>query len=138
MNRLTAYRALCALLGIPLILVGIALVLGFFRALAPGGEAPGPLVPLGPNGVYFMALAGTALVGWGGGLLGAVRRPEMGRTVGTASAVALVLAAVHRIFAWLMGDYAFLGEVLRVEAALFLIVALCFVWLRPARDAQAR
>ncbi|UCE86871.1 MAG: hypothetical protein JSU66_03825 [Deltaproteobacteria bacterium] len=137
MRRITAYRALCGLLGIPLILLGVGLVLGFFRAMAPGGEPPGPLVPLGPNGLYYMAFLGTALVGWGGGLVGAMRQPETSRSVGTATAVALVLSAGYRMLAWFLGDYYFLGEILRVEAAILLLLALAFVWLRPPKPATA-
>jgi len=81
--------------------------------------------------MYFVAFTGCALVAWGGGLLGAARRPEGSRALGTATAVGLVLAALYRMVAWLMGDYAFLGNLLRGEAALFLLLALAFVWLRP-------
>jgi hypothetical protein len=53
--------------------------------------------------------------------------------VGTATAFALVLMALYRILGWLMGDYAYLGDVLRGEAVFFLVLALAFVWLRPTR-----
>jgi len=127
-----AYRALCGGLGGLLVVVGAAFFVGFFRALLPGGEVPGPL-PVGPNGAYFIAFTGCALIGWGGGLLGAARHPEAGRTIGTATAVALVFSALYRIFGWFMGDYAGLGDLLRVEAAVFLLLALAFVWLRPPK-----
>lgn len=127
-----AYRFLCGVIGVAFVLFGVALVLGFFRALMPGAEASGPL-PAGPGTDYFMAFTGCALIGWGGGLLGAVRQPESGRTVGTATATALVLMALYRLWAWLMGDYAFLGNLLRVEAVIFLLLALAFVWLRPPK-----
>jgi hypothetical protein len=58
--------------------------------------------------------------------------------VGTASALGLVLAAIQRMVAWLMGDYALLGELPRIEAALCLLLALGFVWLRPAPAASGR
>ena len=64
-------------------------------------------------------------------MLGAARRPASGRSVGTFSALALVLMALVRIFAWVMGDYAYLGDALRGEAVIFLLLALAFVWLRP-------
>jgi len=36
---------------------------------------------------------------------------------------------------WFMGDYhALAGDLLRYEAALFLALALAFVWLRPAPE----
>lgn len=130
MARLRVYRILCGGLGGLFVLAGCVLFLAFFRASLPGGGLPGP-IPVGPGGVYFVAFTGCALVGWGGGLLGAARRPETGRTLGTLTAFALVLMAVYRIFAWLIGDYAYLGNVLRGEAVLFLVLALAFVWLRP-------
>jgi len=96
---------------------------------------------MGPNGHYFVAFTGSALVAWGGALLGAARHPEHSRTVGTATAVALVMSALYRIVAWVVGDYALLGNLLRGEAAAFLLLALAFVWLRPgrleAREARA-
>ncbi len=136
MTRRSAYRWLCGVLGALLCLFGVGMVFGFFRALGPGGAPAGP-IPLDLNGVYFVAFAGCAMVGWGGGLLGAARRPEAGRTVGTATAVALVLSAFYRMFGWFMGDYAYLGNLLRVEAAIFLLLALAFVWLRPSPAAPA-
>lgn len=125
-----AYRVLCGGLGGLLALSGLALTFSFFRSLMPGAVMSGP-IPMGPGGVYFIAFTGCALVGWGGGLLGAARRPAAGRTVGTLSAFALTLMALVRIFAWVIGDYAYLGNVLRGEAAIFLMLALAFVWLRP-------
>lgn len=130
MGRLGAYRLLCGLLGGVFVAAGLACVGSFFAAQAPGGAVPGP-IPLGVGGVYFLAFTGCALVGWGGALLGAVRRPETQRAVGTATAFALVLMALYRMVAWLLGDYAFLGDLLRVEAAVFGVLALAFVWLRP-------
>ena len=129
------YRVLCGVCGAIFTFGGLALVLGFFRALAPGGEAPGPFV-MGPSGVYFMGFAGCALIGWGGGLFGAARRPESARTIGTATALALVLAALCRIAGWVLGDFAYLGDVLRAEAFVMLLVALAFVWLRPRAGAH--
>jgi len=130
MSRLVAYRALCGVAGALFVASGLVGFAGFFSAQAPGGQVAGP-IPLGVGGLYFLAFTGCALVGWGGALIGAARQPRTHRTVGTATAFALVLMAVYRIAAWLVGDYAFLGDVLRVEAAVFLVLALAFVWLRP-------
>ena len=130
MSRLTAYRALCGIAGALFVASGLWFVAGFLRAQAPGGAVGGP-IPLGVGGLYMLAFAGCALVGWGGALIGAARQPRTHRTVGTATAFALVLMAVYRIAAWALGDYSFLGDLLRVEAALFLVLALGFVWLRP-------
>lgn len=134
MSGMRGYRVLCGGIGGLLLLAGLAMTFSFFRASMPGAAMEGP-IPVGPGGVYFIAFTGCALVAWGGGLLGAVKRPEAGRTIGTFSALALVLMAMVRIFAWLMGDYAYLGDLPRGEAALFLVLALAFVWLRPPAGA---
>lgn len=136
MDRTRAYRILCGAVGGLFALAGLVLFAAFFRSLLPGAEPLEP-IPVGPGGLYFVAFTGCALLGWGGGLLGAARRPEAGRTVGTVTAVALVGMALYRLFAWLMGDYAYLGDLLRIEAALFLLAALAFVWLRPLPDESA-
>ena len=44
-----------------------------------------------------------------------------------------IMMALYRLWAWLMGDYHFLGNLLRVEAVIFLLLALAFVWLRPPK-----
>jgi len=134
MDRRRAYRVLCSLSGGLLGLLGLTLFAGFFAYHAPNSE---PALPTGPIGHYFAAFAGCALVGWGGALLAAAREPgAAARAVGTATALALVLAAVTRIAAWFVGDYhAFAGDVLRFEAAGLLVLALLFVWLRPPRTA---
>ena len=134
MASLRAYRFLCGALGGVFVLTGLTCFAGFIAYHAPGSDVA---VPTGPTGFYFVAFAGCALVAWGGCLLGAVRRPEGARAVGTATAVGLVMCGIYRMLAWVVGDYAvFPGGVLRVEAALFLIVALAFVWLRPPRPGQ--
>jgi hypothetical protein len=130
MNALTAYRILCGFVGALFVLSGLGFVVSFLRSLAPGGELSGP-IPLGVGGAYFLAFTGCALVGWGGSLIGAARQPRTYRAVGTATAFALVLMAVYRIAAWFLGDYAFLGDILRVEAGGMLLLSLAFVWLRP-------
>ena len=133
MTRVCGYGLLCATFGAALVLLGIVLFGQFFLYHAPASKAFGP-VPLGPNGAYIAGFAGTCLVAWGGALIGAARRPSVGRSVGTATAVSLVLAAVQRLAAWVVGDYAGLGDLPRIEAAVFLLLALAFVWLRPARS----
>ncbi|MEN8184017.1 MAG: hypothetical protein ABFS46_15935 [Myxococcota bacterium] len=126
-----AYPILCGVSGALLLLVGIALTVSFYGYHLPGGGG-GSALRVGPSGAYFAGFAGTALLGWGGALIGAMRWPGLARSLGTASALALVLAALQRMVAWLMGDYAALGELPRVEAAVLLLWALAFVWLRPA------
>jgi hypothetical protein len=122
------YVVLCAVLGSGMVLFGLALTAQFFLYHMPNST---PMIPTGPTGHYFVAFAGTSLVAWGGCLLGAARRPDLG-SIGTATAVGLVLSAIYRMFAWLVGDYAaWLGDLPRLEAAVFLLLALAFVWLRP-------
>jgi hypothetical protein len=132
---LRVYRFLCGLLGSAFVLVGATSILGFFAYHLPGSDV---MVPTGPTGFYFVAFAGFASIGWGGCLIGAAKNPEIGRSVGTATAVALVLGAVIRMGAWFVGDYhVFPGEALRAEATAFLILALAFLWLRPPERTAA-
>jgi hypothetical protein len=135
--RLRTFQVLCGVLGAVWVLVGLALFAGFFRFHAPGGEGF-PMFPMGPNGHYFAAFAGCALVAWGGCLIGAARRPGEARSVGTATALGLVLSGLYRMLAWVMGDYAQLGALPRVEAAVMLAVALAVLWLRPAPTPSQR
>jgi hypothetical protein len=124
-----AYRALCVALGVLFVLGGIVLFVSFFGYHCPGSA---PAIETGPVGFYFVGFAGSALVAWGGCLLGAARSPTGSRSVGTWSAFALVMMAIMRAAGWVMGDYyLWPGELLRVEAVLFLLAALGFVWLRP-------
>ncbi len=127
-----AYRILCGATALAFVIAGLGLFATFFAYHAPGADPP---IPTGPTGFYFAAFAGSAMLGWAGCLVAAVRRPELGRTIGTATAFALVMSASYRLMAWLVGDYyAFLGEAPRVEAGVFLLLALAFVWLRPSAD----
>ena len=127
-----AYSILCGALGVLLVLAGFLFFAQFFRFHMPGGVGLEAL-PMGPNGHYFVAMSGAALVSWGGCLWGAARNASYARTVGTASAVGFVMCAIYRMLAWLVGDYALVGNLLRVEAAIFLLLALALVWLRPAQ-----
>ena len=128
---MTPYRVLSGVVGALLVLGGLAFLVGFLGALGPGGTVEGPLSPMGPNGIYFMAFTACGLVGWGGGLIGAARNPATGRTVGTFTALAMILMAFYRFAGWFLGDFAHLGELPRIEALIFLAIALAFVWLRP-------
>lgn len=124
------YRILCGVVGSVLALFGVAAFVSFFSYHAPGSTGAGPL-PIGPGGAYYLGALGAALVAWGGGLIGAARRPVAAPWLANVTAVALVMNALYRMMAWLVGDYAYLGEVLRVEVAIFLVLALAFVWLKP-------
>jgi hypothetical protein len=125
----TAYRALSGILGAAFAAYGLLLFAAFFAYQRPGSEAP---LPGGPHAHYFAATAGCALIAWGGALAAGAIRKELSHSLGTASAFALVLLAVMRMLAWFSGDYyAVTGDLPRTEAAIFLAVALAFVWLRP-------
>jgi len=137
--RARAYRVLCGGLGGLWIVGGLVLVSFFFRFHSAGfrGEQPELPLPLDAWGVYMAAMAGCAMVAWGGGLLGAARRGADGGSIGTASALALSLMALYRIVGWVVGEYPAAADALRVEAVVFLLLALAFVWLRPQRPAAA-
>lgn len=132
---LRPYAWLCGIIGALMVLAGLIFFVAFFGYHAPNSEAR---IPTGPVGFYFVAFTGCALLGWGGSLLATARQPQTGRAIGSATALALVMSAVYRMIGWVVGDYyAFAGELLRGEAALFLLLALAFLWLRPARSVAA-
>jgi hypothetical protein len=131
----TAFRVLSGIVGTAFVAAGLLLFGAFFAFQRPGSEAP---LPGGPFAHYFAATAGCALVGWGGALAAGAVRGDLARSLGTATAVALTMLALMRILAWFSGDYyAVSGDLPRIEAAVFLAVALAFVWLRP-RSGQRR
>lgn len=127
-----AYRWLAGVLGAALGAGGLALFASFFAYQAPGSAAPlsgGPLVH------YAAASAGCALVAWGGALASGALRGDLARTLGSATAVALVMLALLQMVAWFMGDYhGIAGDLPRKGAAGLLLLALAFVWLRPKRE----
>lgn len=130
-----AYAWLCGTFGGLLVLAGFVCFMSFFRYQAPDGAVPA--IPTGPVGFYFVAFTGCALVGWGGALLSVARggHSATGRSIGTATSLALVMMALYRMLAWVVGDYyVFAGELLRFEAGLFLALAAAFLWLRPKAE----
>ncbi len=129
MLRMRIYRVLIGSLAIAFAVFGLALVGTFFGYQRPDSV---PTIPTGPVGHYFVAFTGCAMLGWAGGLLGAARNPMASRSVSTTTAYVLTLMAVIRMVAWLIGDYAaWLGDLPRSEATLFLLLALALVWVRP-------
>lgn len=129
-----AFRLLAWATGLSFVAAGVALFGMFFAYQRPGSE---PALAMGPFGHYFAAFAGCALVGWGGALIAGGRDLATGRGIAPMTALGLTLLALYRMVGWLMGDYyAVFGDVLRFEAALFLALALAFVWLRPAAAAR--
>ena len=132
MRKNGGFRLIAALTGVTFVVAGAALFFAFFAYQRPGSE---PLLPMGPLGHYFAAFAGCALVGWGGALVAAARDPATGRALAPWTALALTGLALYRMLGWFMGDYhALAGDLLRLEAAVFLLLALAFVWLRPAPE----
>lgn len=124
-----AYRALSGILGVAFAAYGLLLFGAFFTYQRPASEAP---LPGGPWVHYFAATAGCALFAWGVALAAGAIRGDLTRSLGTATALALVMLAVMRMLAWFSGDYyAVTGDLPRFEAAVFLVAALGFVWLRP-------
>ena len=127
-----AFRVIAALTGLSFLALGGALFFAFFAYQRPGSEPP---LPMGPLGHYLAAFAGCALIGWGGALWSGARDLAIGRRLAPITALALALMALYRMLGWFMGDYyALAGDLLRFEAALFLALALAFVWLRPAPE----
>jgi hypothetical protein len=134
MARVTAYRLLCGLLGLAWLAAGGALLAMFLGYHSPGGREQGLFSTMGPQGHYLAAFAGCALVVWGLALLSAAHRPLEERGIAVATVVGLVLCAAQRMMAWVVGDYAELSPLLRVESAVFLVLALALVWLVPRRS----
>lgn len=129
MNRLRLYRLLMGSLAVAFLVFGVGMVVSFFLYQRPSSV---PAIPTGPVGHYFVAFTGCALIGWAGGLVGAARDPLASRSVGTVTAFVLVLMALIRMIAWVLGDYgSWLGDTPRHEATGFLLTALALVWLRP-------
>ena len=129
MTRMRLYRLLMGILGVASFVFGAALVASFFMYQRPNSV---PAIPTGPVGHYFVAFTGCALMGWAGGMIGAARDPRSSRSVGTMTVVVVVLMALVRMLAWLVGDYsAWLGNLPRTEATILLLVAIALVWLKP-------
>ena len=122
-------------MGAVALIFGFVLTASFFIYQRPFSD---PGIPTGPVGYYFVAFTGCALMGWGGGLIGAARAPETSRTVTTITTWVLCFMAVVRMTAWFVGDYSvWLGELPRFEAGVLLLLALLLVWLRPESGADA-
>jgi hypothetical protein len=112
-----------------MLFAGLAFFVSFFQVHLPGAT---PQLPIGPNGMYFVAFSGATLIAWGSCLLGQIRAGQATRSVATATVIGLTLSAFYRIAVWFVGDYwTWPGELARIEAITFLILALAFLWLRP-------
>jgi hypothetical protein len=132
MSARALYRGLAATTALFCALVGALFIVAFLdRALFP--VLARPLFATDAWGHFVLGFTGVTLVVWAGCLVGVARAPEEHRAVGTATAAGLILAAVLRLLAWYSGEYRQAGDELRLEAAVFVVVALAFIWLRPAR-----
>ncbi|MCC6849952.1 MAG: hypothetical protein IT294_15720 [Deltaproteobacteria bacterium] len=132
MPRHLAYRVLAAVTAGCFFLVGFAFVCGFMdRALFQVFARP--LFDTDVRGYYLLGVAGSALIAWAVALAAVVRAPTLHPGVATATTVGLVLGAILRLLAWYSGEYRRMDDLLRLEAAAFLALALGFVWLRPPR-----
>jgi len=132
MPRHLAYRLLAAVTAFFFLLFGFIFLCGFidrtlFQVLAR------PLFDTDPWGYYMLGVAGSVLMMWAASLIAIVRAPTMNPGVATATTVGLVLGAILRLLAWYSGEYRQAGDQLRLESAVFLMLALGFVWLRPPR-----
>jgi hypothetical protein len=131
-----AYRLLAAATALLCFLVGLLFIVAFLdRALFPVFARP--LFDTNYWGYYVLAFAGSALIAWGGCLIAAVRDPRRSIGIATATAAALIVAGILRLLAWYSGEFRDAAEQLRFEAALLVVLALGFVWLRPPRDDRA-
>jgi ABC-type uncharacterized transport system permease subunit len=135
MARHLAYRALAAVTACFLFVFGFVFLCGFidralFQVLAR------PLFDTDAWGYYVLGVAGSALIVWAVALAAAARAPTANPGVATATTVGLILGAILRLLAWYSGEYRGAGDQLRLESAVFLVLALGFVWLRPPRTQQ--
>ena len=133
MKSYIGYRILCGVLALFCFVFGIAQLVSFFRNLMlPASMLQGPpLIPTDYWGFYKTGFAGSLLCTWGAILLSAIRSPAYARGIGTATAFGLVLNAMLRIIAWFSGEFAEIGNIPRVEAAIMLVLAIGFIWMRP-------
>jgi hypothetical protein len=131
-----AYRLLAGVTAALCFLVGMVFIVAFLdRALFPVFARP--LFDTDYWGYYILGFAGSTLVAWGGCLIAAVRDPQRSIGVATATTSALIIGGILRLLAWYSGEYRGAAEQLRLEAAVLVLLALGFVWLRPSRDDRA-
>ncbi len=128
------YRVLSGLMVALCFVIGAALLRGFLvGTVVPGTNESATAALTNYWGFYMMGFAGAALWAWGACLVSAVIAPATARAVGTATAFGLVVNAIFRLIAWFSGEYAEVHNLPRIEAAIMLLLALGFIWLRPPR-----
>ncbi len=126
------YRLLAALTSALCLLMGLLFIVAFLDRVLFQVFAR-PLFDTNYWGYYILAFAGSALLAWGGSLIAVVRRPEETAGVGTATAAALIAGSIVRLLAWYSGEFRAAADPFRLEAGVLALVALAFVWLRPAQ-----
>jgi len=131
-KRYISYRILSGVMLALLFVIGTVLLRGFVAGTIMPGSVEGP-TPFQTDywGFYMMGFAGAVLWAWGACLVSAVVAPATARAVGTATAFGLVVNAIFRLIAWFSGEYAEIHNLPRIEAAIMLLLALGFIWLRP-------
>jgi hypothetical protein len=126
------FRLISGLLMTLCFLIGAGLLWSFLaNTMMPSAMAPRASISTNYWGLYMMGFAGAVLFAWGACLFTAVFRPALARGIGTATAFGLVINAIFRLIAWFSGEFAEVGNLPRVEAAIMLLLALGFIWLRP-------
>ena len=129
--RSLLYRLLAAATAFTCMVIGVIFMVAFLdRALFQVFARP--LFATDYWGYYMVGFAGAVLCAWGGCLLSAARTPEHSGGIAAATAAGLIIAAILRLLAWYSGEYRLVADELRAEAAIFLVAAIGFVWLRPA------
>ena len=130
------YRLLAAMTAIFCALIGLLFIAAFcdralFQVFAH------PLFETNYWGYYLLGFSGSVLLAWAGCLVAAVRRPEYSSGIGAATAGGLIVGTILRLLAWYSGEYRLAGAQLQLESAVLIVLALAFVWLRPARVDRA-
>lgn len=124
------YRILAAVTAAFCLLFGLVFFAGFVdRALFQVFARP--LFETNHWGYYMLGFAGSLLLAWGGCLIAAARHPGTAGGITSATIGGLLAGAVIRLLAWYSGEYRLAGDQLRTEAALLVLLALGFIWLRP-------
>ncbi len=131
-STLLLYRMLAGVTATACIVFGVVFVAAFldravFQIFAR------PLFDTDVQGYFILGFAGCVLFAWAGCLIASARTPAGTPGIATATATALIVAALLRLLAWYSGEYWPIRDLLRVEAAVLAVVALGFIWLKPDR-----
>lgn len=126
------YRVLAGATAAVAILFGVVFVTAFLdRAVFQIFTRP--IFDTDIQGHFILGFAGCLLFAWAGCLIASARAPLAAPGIATATATALIVAALLRLLAWYSGEYWPIRDLLRGEAAVLAVVALGFIWLKPDR-----